>query len=181
MVLLRVQVKFFVENPAALDLPAFVGIFHRWIQQNSVPGLLIDVADYKHVHEGPGILLIGHEGDYSLDMTGGRPGLLYTRKRKVDATLQDQLRQAFQLAQTAVDLIEAETPLRFKKDQAEIRFADRLLIRNEPATLDTLRPDLAAVLSEIYGDVTPTLSVTSTDPREVFTVRVQLSEVLQPQ
>ena len=84
MISQRISVKFFVSEPDAVHLPAFIPVFHRWIQDHAVEGLLIDVADYKHVPEGPGILLIGHEGDYSIDMAKGRPGLLYSRKREWD-------------------------------------------------------------------------------------------------
>jgi hypothetical protein len=79
----RIAVKFFVEpDPrATVDLEPFIAMFHRFIQQGSVEGLLIDVADYAHVIEGPGVILIGHDVDYGIDTTGGRAGLLVTRKR----------------------------------------------------------------------------------------------------
>ena len=100
MNLQRIQVKYFVKNPDVVDLPAIVPIFHTWIQKASLEGLLIDVADYKHVHEGPGIVLIGHEGDYAMDMGSGRPGLLYIRKRKekINGDLREQLRSSIRLA-----------------------------------------------------------------------------------
>ena len=96
----HIKVKFFVEAPNAVDLPAFIPLFHRWIQKKTVEGLLIDVADYQHVPEGPGILLMGHEGNYAMDMANGRPGLLYSRKREWgdDKTLQQRLHTVFRLA-----------------------------------------------------------------------------------
>ena len=81
----RIKVKYFVQEPAAVDLPAFIPVFHHWIQEHRVEGLLIDVADYKHMQNGPGIVLIGHEADYALDLAGGRPGLIYDRKRQWEA------------------------------------------------------------------------------------------------
>jgi len=74
----RISVKYFVTDPTVVNLDEIVPVFHRWIQNQSVEGFLIDVADYKHVCQGPGVVLIGHEADYALDMTGGRPGLLYS-------------------------------------------------------------------------------------------------------
>ena len=79
----RVSVKFFA-NPqpgSALDLAPYIGLFHQFIQEKSVEGLLIDVADYTHVPDGPGILLVGHDVDYGIDLAGGRAGLLTVRKR----------------------------------------------------------------------------------------------------
>ena len=47
-------------------------MFHRWIQTRAVDGLLIDVADYTHLKDGPQVLLAGHEGNYSMPiMLGG--------------------------------------------------------------------------------------------------------------
>ena len=33
---------------------------------------LIDVHDYSHIHHGPGILLVAHEGNFSTDMAEGK-------------------------------------------------------------------------------------------------------------
>src|SRR5258707_4016277 len=107
MIPFRVQVKFFVENPAGLDLTLFAGIFQRWIQQNKLEGQMIDVADYLHVPDGPGIVFIGDETDYAIEQTG-RLGLLTTRKRQHTAKVQDQLRDAFRLGLTACSLLQDE-------------------------------------------------------------------------
>src|SRR5579871_4797500 len=101
MIPFRLQLKFFAADPAAVDLSKFTGIFQRWIQQKPLDDMLIDVADYRHVFEGPGIVLIGHESDYALDVSKGRPGLLFTRKRQRDADLHAQLRNSFRLALAA--------------------------------------------------------------------------------
>ena len=54
----------------------YIPLFHGWIQEKIIPDhLLIDVADYSHIPDGPGIMLIAHEGHFSLDqekiMIGG--------------------------------------------------------------------------------------------------------------
>ncbi len=77
----HVMVKVFAREPVSIDLGEAIPIFHRWIQDHVCPELLIDVADYRHVPNGPGVMLIGHEANYSLDMTKGRLGLLYNRKQ----------------------------------------------------------------------------------------------------
>jgi hypothetical protein len=56
----QVNVKFFVENPEAVDLEAYLTIFNNWIQSHATEELLVDVADYRHVFAGPGVVLIGH-------------------------------------------------------------------------------------------------------------------------
>src|SRR5437867_6303133 len=119
----RLAIKLFTARPLAQDgLAAFIGVFHGFIQRAAVPGLLIDVADYAHVPDGPGVILIGHEVDYGIDLAGGRTGLLTTRKRAGDAGLPDLFRDALAKALTAARAIEADdtVSVRFAPDAIEI-------------------------------------------------------------
>src|SRR3984893_6792180 len=79
----RLQLKIFVEpgSAGAIDREAFIPVFHRWIKERLLPELVIDVASYVHVPEGPGVVLIGHGSDYFMDRGEGRLGLLHSRKR----------------------------------------------------------------------------------------------------
>ena len=43
-------------------------VFHAWIQKGAVEGLLLDVADYQHIQDGPGMILIGDQVDYAFDL-----------------------------------------------------------------------------------------------------------------
>ncbi len=174
MVPFRVQVKYFVENPEAVDLGGFIGLFQRWIQQKSIGEMLIDVADYRHVFEGPGIVLIGFEGDYSMEIGHRGLGLLYTRKRQLDANLQQQLRVSFQQALTACQLLENDPSvnLKFRTNEAEVRIVDRLLLPNTQESFESVQNDLKAVLSDVYGSTPVSLSLINDDPRELFTIGV---------
>lgn len=80
MQLQHVNVKLLVQNPEALDFELLIPIFHGWIEGQTSSELLLDIADYRHVPAGPGVVLIGHEGDYSVDNTDNRPGVRYNRK-----------------------------------------------------------------------------------------------------
>ncbi len=172
----RINLKYFVEDPEAVDMARFTSLFHRWIQNHIVEGLLIDVADYKHVHKGPGIILIGHEGDYAMDVGGGRPGLLYTRKREMNGDLPYQLRTVFHLALTACHLLEAEPCLEgqitFLTGEAELTFLDRLRTPNEPATFDALHESVRGVVGELYGDLDIGLESINEDPGQCFAIRI---------
>ena len=75
----KIQVKYFTQEP--VELEHFVPVFHRWIRDRVLDDMVIDVADYAHVHHGPGIVLIGNAVDYFMDQGEGRLGLLYSRKR----------------------------------------------------------------------------------------------------
>ncbi len=168
----RISVKFFLADPASLDLELVLPVFHRWIQEHRVEGLLVDVADYRHVIDGPGVLLIGNDADYSLDRGGGRPGLAYARKRAFAADLPATLRQVFRGALEGCRLIESEPALRlrFRTDEAKITFLDRLRAPNRPETFERLKGDIEAVSKKLYprGSVTPW----GGDPREPLAVRV---------
>ena len=87
----RVGVKFFCDAGEAVELSELIPVFHRWIQTNALGRLLIDVADYSHMTEGPGVILVGHEGIYAMDETGGRRGLVYYVRRPVDGSLTEHL------------------------------------------------------------------------------------------
>ena len=61
-----------------------IPVFHRWIREQAMPELLIDVADYSHVPAGPGVMVIGHEANYSVDNRENRLGLLYNRRAALE-------------------------------------------------------------------------------------------------
>src|ERR1041384_1142698 len=105
MDLQKINVKFFMEKDGNLPLSAFIPIFHRWIQQDKLEGLLIDVAEYTHVHQGPGVLLIAHEANYSVDETEGKRGLLYNQKQTAEKSAGDHLKMAFRRGLTACQLL----------------------------------------------------------------------------
>src|SRR5690349_3838270 len=101
MNLQHLNLKLFLDQP--FDPQPFIGVFNDWIQRQPTPRrvtpeLLIDVADYRHVNHGPGLLLIGHEANYSLDQAEGRWGLLYARKAAVDGSPLERLQQAARAA-----------------------------------------------------------------------------------
>ena len=170
----RINAKLFVTDETAVSLTDIIPVFHRWIQTQAVEGLLIDVADYKHVEDGPGILIIGHEGDYALDQENGRSGLLYTRKREWPTPdFKDRLRLVIGLAVQATQILanEESLSLEFRTDELGLIFPDRLNAPNTPETLAALQDDITAVLAEIYGSDGITLTATSNDVKRPFAVQ----------
>lgn len=176
MIPFRTQVKFFLDTTNPIDEALFTGIFQRWIQEGLLGELLIDVADYRHVFQGPGTILIGHESDYAIDNRNGRLGLIYTRKRQTSEDVTAQLRTALQRVVKAADLLEQDAAfspaLRFKADEIEVRFVDRLQFQNTPETFEAIKTDAEAVISAFYGTHPITIEAVQGDPRELFAVRV---------
>lgn len=152
---IRVSAKFFVEpDPTAeIDLRPFIGLFHRFIQQGTLEGLLIDVADYAHVPNGPGVLLIGHDVDYAMDLTGGRAGLMVTSKRQGDTPLARVLEQTLRRALIAVREVgqDESTALRFDVGAFELRFIDSLGTPNDAQGFAAVRAEIEPVLAEFLG------------------------------
>lgn len=173
----RIGAKLYATDPNALDLPAFVPLFHGWIQSGELDGAPIDVADYAHVPDGPGVLLISHEADRSLDMGEGRPGVLYQRKRDLTGTLEERL-AAVLAAVDATALAIEEDPrgngLRFDRDEILLRIADRREAPNDDATLEAIRPALRAALARARPGRTASIARTVDDPRGPLVARVVL-------
>jgi hypothetical protein len=170
----HINIKFFLENPEAVNLADYAAVFNTWIQKQRLEELLIDVADYLHVHNGPGIMLIGHEADYSLDNRAGRLGLLYNRKEQLDGTTQEKLAQAARAALTAAQILEKENGLKFNGSEVQLIINDRLLVPNTAETFAALEFELREFFGRLCDGAEYTLSH-HTDARERFTVNVSTS------
>ena len=176
--LVRIGAKLYAEDPGAIDLPAFIPLFHGWIQARSLDGVPIDVADYAHVPDGPGVMLIGHEADRSLDLGEGRPGVLYQRKRGGEGTLEDRFAAAIEAADTLADDVEGDPAadgVRFGRDEILIRVNDRLSAPNDDATLDALRPAIEAALARARPGRAAAVARVTEDPRGPLRARVVLT------
>jgi hypothetical protein len=182
----KIQVKVFIaEGP--FELEPFIPVLHEWIKTKALDELLIDVADYGHVHHGPGLLLVGDLSDYYLDLGEGRPGLLYSRKRggpsDRDECVVDALRRAL-IACQKLEAAPVEKSVAFRGDELLIRVNDRLRFPNDDATFAALEPFLGRALKKLYGGVATSTQREGTE-RDLFTVRVRApgappaSELLQ--
>jgi len=168
----HINIKFYLENPETVNPEGYAAVFNSWIQQQRLEELLIDVADYLHVHNGPGILLIGHEADYSLDYRAGRLGLLYNRKEQLEGTAQEKLAQAIRAALTVAQILEKENGLKFNGSEVQVIINDRLLVPNTQESFAVLEPEVKAFFDKLFGDAEFTLAHHN-DPRERFTVNVK--------
>jgi hypothetical protein len=171
MELQHLNVKLLLGKPEEVDLEPLIPIFHSWIQDSAREDLLLDVADYRHVYAGPGIVLIGHAGNYSVDNEDNRLGVRYNRKAVLAGTNQDRLSQATRAALSACERLEAdprlEGKLRFNGQEIEISVNDRLLAPNSPPTRETVKADLEPFLQTLLGGGEYSLSFND-NPRNLF-------------
>jgi len=180
MELQHINVKLLVEEAAAANLEPLIPVFHGWIENRAKSDeLLIDVADYTHVPAGPGIVLIGHDGNYSVDNTANRLGVRYNRKAAVAGTNQDRLAQAARSALAACRRLEQEPRLegkfRFNGRDIEIFINDRLIAPNTSATREAYDADFRAFSGKLFRGKEYAISY-SEDPRALFTAYVKAAQ-----
>jgi len=176
MQLQHVNVKLLLQNSEGVSLDPLIPVFHGWIENQNGDELLIDIADYTHVPAGPGIVLIGHEGNYSVDNTGNRLGVRYNRKAILDGRNQECLSQATRAALTACRRLEAEPQLegkfRFNGQDIEIFINDRLVAPNNAATREAFDADFHLFSRKLFQGKEYSISY-GTDPRSLFTAFVK--------
>jgi len=173
MELQHVNIKIFVDG----DLPAtpdtFINIFHNWTAEQSCDELLIDVADYRHVPAGPGVVLVGLEADYAMDNAESRWGLLYNRKAATDGSNSDRFSQAFHAAAAACQRLEAAMPgLSFSRQEFQLLINDRALAPNVPETWEACREEIETFVKSQLGHGDATITV-EPDPRRRFGVTIK--------
>ena len=173
----HINIKLYLNNANA-DLAAVIPVFHSWIQDQVFEELLIDVADYRHVHHGPGLMLIGHEADYSLDETDGQLGLRYNRKAPVAGTNLECLIQATRATLVAAQKLEADPRLngnlKFNGQDIQAVVNDRLLAPNDESTRQAVEPDIQSLAVKLFGHSGYSLSF-NTDPRRLLSASVHAS------
>lgn len=176
MDLQKINVKVFVADPDGIPLVAFVPIFHSWIQ--ATDGKYHDVADYSHMHAGPGILLVAHEANLSIDNSGNQLGLLYNRKQPLQGSNGEKIRRAVKTTLEYCRKLEEEPTLegkfRFSGDETLFMINDRLLAPNTEETFESVKSDLESLGQRLFGGGEFTLR-REEDPQQRFAVRLKSS------
>lgn len=176
MELERFCLKFFARPDTDIDDEVFITIFHEWIRYQKLSGVLLDVADYRHVPNGPGVMLITHEINFAMDRSNGRFGLF----------AQQKLNQADNRRGQILDLVRAtiafgallESDWRVKKNlsveagQFHLMSNDRLLLPNTHAAYTNLLPNLEAATAIVYPGRDVSIARVENDPRERLTTVV---------
>jgi len=173
MKLQRIGIKLFAESSAPVPVRDFIPVFHTWIQKQVIENhLLIDIHNYSHIHNGPGILLVAQEGNFSIDMADGRMGLLYYRKKSGD-----DFSSVLKTALEGCKLLESDPAfagrLRFRTDEMWIVANDRLLAPNNDQTFEELKPSVTSALKLLLPEGKFTLARSSANAKERLAIRVK--------
>lgn len=172
------RVKIHATTESGFDPGAAIPVFHRWIQNRVLEELLIDVADYRHVPSGPGVLLVGHDAFYGLDEGNRQPGLLYTRRTVIEGTTGERIAAAYDSAVKAARLLVAEPEfagrVAFDESRWDLSVNDRLLAPNSDASFGALEPGLRGFLDQRFGAGKCSFKRIG-EPRDLLTVSVRSS------
>jgi hypothetical protein len=155
---------------------AFIPVFHDWIRRNAVDGLLIDVARYGHVHNGPGVMLVGHEGDYAIDFLDGRPSLRYTLKRDAPGTPSELVARSLRRLAGAIDEARVAPGIAVVEHEVDVRVYDRLRAPNTSETTAALTGEVEGGVRDVWGVPAVHSTTLSDDPREPFGLRVTVAD-----
>ncbi|MEK8023358.1 MAG: hypothetical protein AAB229_06055 [Candidatus Hydrogenedentota bacterium] len=167
----KIWLKIYFAEPAQVRSEEFLPVFQKWIQEEKIPGIMIDAADYGHVRNGPGVLLVCADEHFAVDAGGGRAGLLYQRKTKMEGSNRDRVRAALAMLVRAALLLEREAswtnPPRFAPGEIKLSLADRLAFPNTGDTFEAIRDDLESAFAELFRR-NVALERSNDDPRELF-------------
>jgi hypothetical protein len=176
MELQKLNVKLFVESPDAVPLTDFIEIFYSWIQASD--GVYHDVADYSHMQGGPGIVLVAHDANLSIDESDNRRALLYSRKSALSGSNQERLRSVMRWSLESCRKLEREPKLngRFKLlgNEAVIVINDRFNWPNTDESFAEIVSEVRHLASTLFSDAEISLE-READPRKRFAVRIKAS------
>ena len=176
MDLQKFGIKLHLTTNGSFDSKDFIPVFHNWIQDKVVDDhLLIDVADYSHIPDGPGVMLIAHEGHFSLDQENYQSGIMYMRKTEIEG---DFIQRFNKVLTTTIEAANRLTKNNINKDvdfkNNSFRFIanDRLCAENTADNQELYKQEIQKALNNKYLDSNLEFEdVSAENERLAFTVR----------
>jgi hypothetical protein len=174
----RFCVKIYAGDPG-VDDQLFVPIFHDWIRDRALDDLvLFDVADYAHVPDSPGIVLVAHEAHFALDRSDGRFGLLVQRRVAGEgdsvATLTRAIRQGLRVAERLAGDARLGGRLRFDTAGLRVESNDRLRAPNTDQGWRAFEPVVRAAVAQAVPGKRTTVARVANDPRDRLAADVRV-------
>ena len=150
----KINIGWNLRDPKMLRDEELFRIFNEWISENS-DEVLIDVADYKHLHHGPTTILIGHSANYFLETKDQQKSVVYARKQPQDGDLSKRLTLTLQSSLQCCIKLENHSELqgRVKFNGGEVQFIanDRLQAANTEENRQCFQQHLSPILDTLYG------------------------------
>ncbi len=178
----RFCIKFLAKeaNLGESDEASLIHIFQDWIRDRALDGVLIDVADYSHVPEGPGVMLVSHEINYAMDKSEGQIGVYAQLKINNADSHKEAILDLVKSTAKFGQLLESDERIKGKISLEGGKFIymtnDRLRAPNNEETFQALKPDLEAAATSLYPGQTVTVTRIENDPRDRLSIMVEASE-----
>jgi hypothetical protein len=136
------------------------------------------VADYAHVPQGPGVILVCHQVSFALDASDGRLGLAAQRRRPGENGAVDVLATTIRQALEAAQRLEREPSLagrlRFDPSAVRVEVNDRLWAPNTAEAYAALAPLVQRAAARALPGTSPAVARLANDPRERLALEVSL-------
>lgn len=178
----RINYKVFMDRGEDVATETWFEVFNTWIP-NPDDDVLIDVADYTHVKNGPQTILVGHRANYVVDTTAGRFGFLYARKRVLNGSLSESLEEVISAGLRACHRLNDDDRLRgkinFNGESTQIILNDRLGAANDADSFETLKKHLGPILDRVYAGAGYEIK-RDEDDRRCLTVDIQAKGKFTP-
>ncbi|AFY40013.1 hypothetical protein Lepto7376_3856 [[Leptolyngbya] sp. PCC 7376] len=171
----RFCVKFPAQAPDGFDEGSLIGIFQEWIRNEKIGGTLIDVVDYRHVPDGPGMMLVTYEINYMLehqDFYG-----LYVQRRWPEVEGQSHVDGIIDLVKSAAKfgtLLEKDAGVTLKGNEFHYISNDRLNAPNTEEAFSAVKVDLSEALGKIYGGASFSIERLQNNPKDRLTLVVKV-------
>lgn len=162
--------KFKITNADEIDTHQFFKLFNDWIEPDS-PEIFVDVADYRHVEDGPKVILVGHYVDYILDHTERELGFVYSRKRECPGSnLEEKLQSSLEEFLRACQKLISNETVQLDTRSIQLTLNDRALAPNNSETFTKVQEALKNVLEKKFGEVS---LEHQSNPKERFSIKAQ--------
>ncbi len=158
-----------------------IAVFGRWRHDESEE--LIDLQDYAHVPNGPGIVLVSKRWVLSIDWSDGQAGILLPMRRGLEGTLSERFARATRvLLEKATRLLaeeELEEVMKPRCGELSIAVNDRVLYPDPDAADAELRPEVEKLITKLYAGASCELERASdSDSRLKYRARAQDTDAL---
>ena len=178
----KLDLKLFVTPNDSLGMDAYcdkmLSIFGRWRLEEGEE--IIDLADYAHVPNGPGVLLVGHRWQFSFDWEGGAPGLWFSTRKNLTGSLAERLTQAIRglLEKSARLLAEPELQgvVEPRLGELQVVVNDRMRYPNTDEADAAFRPAVDEVVGRLYDGAEAAVE-READPERRLGYRIQIPDL----
>lgn len=182
MTLDRFCIKFLATPDSKVDQTTFIPVLHEWIRDRSLKGTLLDVADYRHVPQGPGIMLVTYEVNYAMDEGNGELGLFAQVKHPEGETLAEQVVNLVRQTATFGNLLQSDARVSgLKLDGHKFYWMsnNRLHAPNTAEGFAAVKPALETAAATLYPGQSIAITQVENDPRDRLTAIIEVQDAVE--